>query len=264
VSSAGTIAKLEALLARVKSRSAGPRPIGARSVDGHAAPRPAAPPAVERLDEEPDQPTLPPPPVAEVAPVHAPPPPVAPALELAVEVDVGTEELATQPTNPTARAQEGAVPVAEATSSQERLVVAADAAPIEMPDELPAPEPSPPRAAEQVAAEPIEEPPASSRRPLAPQPEERLAEMAFGAAEPRPPLHTPPPESGRLPAAPEVEFPDEDTGVHAAPSPASSMLTSETTRADLGPGQGVASMQGGVRAFHPATFAELLDASLGL
>lgn len=121
----------------------------------------------------------------------------------------------------------------------------------------------PPAAMEAGPEEEIEEPPVSSRRPLAPQPEERLAEMAFGAEEPRPALHTPPPESGRLPAAPEVEFTDEDTGVHAAP-PASAVLAAEPTRAELSASGGVAAVQGAVRAFQPSTFVELLEASLGL
>src|SRR6185437_16720296 len=47
--------------------------------------------------------------------------------------------------------------------------------------------------------EELEEAPASSRRPVAPA-EERLADLAFGAEEPQPPRHTPPPNSGRLPA----------------------------------------------------------------
>jgi hypothetical protein len=114
-------------------------------------------------------------------------------------------------------------------------------------------------AAEPAAEE--EEPPVSSRRPLAPEPEERLAEMAFGSAEPRPALHTPPPESGRLPAAPAEEFADEDTGVRAA---VASPIVPETTKAHLVGGERVAKVQGSVAAFQPSTFAELLDASLGL
>jgi hypothetical protein len=51
-----------------------------------------------------------------------------------------------------------------------------------------------------------EESPASSRRPVVAQADEALARLAFGAEEPRPPLHTPPPESGRLPAALPVDY----------------------------------------------------------
>jgi hypothetical protein len=61
---------------------------------------------------------------------------------------------------------------------------------------------------------PIEEAPASSRRTVTQQPEERIAQIAFGAEEPaREPLHTPPPESGRLPAAAAVDYDGDVTGV---------------------------------------------------
>ncbi|MGH7435673.1 MAG: hypothetical protein ACRENE_08360, partial [Polyangiaceae bacterium] len=155
---------------------------------------------------------------------------------------------------------EPVVAAAEA-ASQERLVMA-EPEPIGSPEPAAAHEPAPVTEVEPELAD--EEPPASSRRPLAPQPEERLAEMAFGATEPRPAMHTPPPESGRLPAAPpaDIDFPDEDTGVHAAHPP--TPITPEATRAELSGSASVARTHGSVAAFHPKTFAELLDASLKL
>jgi hypothetical protein len=253
VTPSATIAKLEAILARVRSRAAAPRQA--------APPAPLPPPPDELLEEESDQPTLPPPPVA-LAPPREPSRP--PVLELSVDIDAGMDD---GPATEEA-AQPEAPAVADALSSQERLVAVdpvrteASVEAVEPEPMLAAPEHAPPPP-EPGPEEEIEQPPASSRRPLAPQPEERLAEMAFGAAEPRPALHTPPPESGRLPAAPEVEFGDEDTGVHAA-APASAVLAAEATRADLSGADRVAAVQGGVRAFHPTTFAELLDASLSL
>ncbi len=159
----------------------------------------------------------------------------------------------------------------EASSSQERLVAVeplGQEGQYALPAEIgePAVELSHQAVTEAVApsraAQEEEEAPVSSRRPLASPPEERLAEMAFGAEEPRPPLHTPPPESGQLPAAPALEFADEDTGVRAAAPQA--VIAPETTRVELGAGGQVAAIHGSVQAFHPTSFAELLDASLSL
>jgi hypothetical protein len=188
----------------------------------------------------------------------------AAAIDVSVEVDLAPED-AGGPATDVAGHAGPAEPLAAAVeaASQERLVMA-EPEPIEPTGspELVAPKPAPVTEVEPEPAE--EEPPASSRRPLAPQPEERLAEMAFGATEPRPAMHTPPPESGRLPAAPaaDVDFPDEDTGVHAAHPP--TPITPEATRAELSGSAGVARTQGAVAVFQPKTFAELLDASLKL
>lgn len=279
-----TIAKLEALLARVRSRAGEPRPFPRAAAAAISAPpadlaRSASDEPLD-LDEESDQPTLPPPPIVQAAPAapapasarpRVPAPSPAPALELSVEIDVSVEE-------PAVALAEEAVPVhppvSEASSSQERLVAVEPLEPLaqEAQHALPAevgepaievsrvsPQPAAQAAAPPPAAEEEEEPPVSSRRPLAPAPEERLAEMAFGTEEPRPPLHTPPPESGQLPAAPALEFADEDTGVRAA-----APIAPETTRVELGGGGQVAAVHGSVQAFHPTSFAELLDASLSL
>ncbi|MGD0529380.1 MAG: hypothetical protein ABSE49_29850, partial [Polyangiaceae bacterium] len=130
--------------------------------------------------------------------------------------------------------------------------------------ELPELEESPPEIL--AAVEEVEEAPRSSRRPVAPEPEERLADMAFGAEEPAPPRHTPPPESGRLPAVPAVEFDGDVTGVReATPIVARPReLVPEATRPALAASDAVADVVGDAQRFAPATFAELLDASLAL
>jgi hypothetical protein len=113
--------------------------------------------------------------------------------------------------------------------------------------------------------------PASSRRPVAPEPEERLAEMAFGSEEPLQPLHTPPPESGRLPAAPSLQFePDRDfDGLRDATPllprrPLASEIQPEAVRPDLAGSDAVGELIAHAQRFAPATFVALLDASLAL
>jgi hypothetical protein len=115
--------------------------------------------------------------------------------------------------------------------------------------------------------------PASSRRPV--ESEEQLADMAFGPAAPQPPRHTPPPESGRLPAAPPDEFDDVDvTGVRSATALAKDdrepaavppeTITAEASRPVLAATADVADVVGAAPKFAPKTFAELLDATLAL
>jgi hypothetical protein len=192
------------------------------------------------------------------------------ATEAEVVVDVDVQEVSTE-----AVIDVGAdeVVVAESMGSRERLVAAepvaetpadgaADVSAAEVLEESPADVLS--------AVEEVEEAPLSSRRPVAPQPEERLADMAFGAEEPRPPRHTPPPESGRLPAAPDVEFETDVTGVREATPigvaavPPVTHLVPETTRAVLPGGDGVPDVVGAAQRFSPSTFTALLDASLAL
>jgi hypothetical protein len=175
-------------------------------------------------------------------------------------------------------APEGAIEEARAGDghdSRERLVAAEVAPPEPAPVERAAPvhESAPPldMADVEVVAE-EEEPPASSRRTVASQPEERLAQMAFGVEEPRPPLHTPPPESGRLPAAPAAEFDADVTGVrNATPmlprrtdQPIRRELVPEATRPQLAPSDAVAEVIADAQRFAPSTFVALLDASLAL
>jgi hypothetical protein len=148
---------------------------------------------------------------------------------------------------------------------------------------------------EEAAA--LEEAPASSRRTVAQQPEERIAQIAFGADEPtREPLHTPPPESGRLPAAAAIDFDADVTGVRdsapvaplrpdragparpevALPDPPAAAdgpamgaapaqgLAPEPTHPNLPESEGVAEVIGEAQRFAPGTFVALLDASLAL
>jgi len=139
------------------------------------------------------------------------------------------------------------------------------------------PETSPQPAARAVAEEGVPLPPASSRRPL--EPEDRLAEMAFGEGTPQPPRHTPPPESGRLPAAPPDEFDADVTGVREAvtlsrddesdpleppPPPPLLAFVPQSARPVLGADGVVADVVGDAQHFAPATFTALLDATLAL
>jgi len=253
VSKAGQIAKLEALLARVVSRASEPR---GRPLAVAAARAPMPTQDLIEIDEV-DEPTIPPPPVA---------PARAPALtetDVVMEVDVVQET--TGDTVIGVATEE--VVIAESLGSRERLVAAAPVPLAAVVAEAPSPElldESPPELL--AAVEELEEAPLSSRRPVAPEPEERLADMAFGTEEPRPPRHTPPPESGRLPAAPAVEFDADVTGVREATPivPRSRELVPEATRAELAPSDVVADLVGEAQRFAPETFAALLDASLAL
>jgi hypothetical protein len=174
-----------------------------------------------------------------------------------------------------------------------------------------------------ASAEEEEPAPSSSRRPVTSPPsgdaERGLAELAFGE-EPQqsPAMHTPPPESGRLPAAPPVEFDMDVTGVREAakmpgsprdtqhddereratiapvdapiePAPPEAValappigatrapsnvprptvraeLRAETTRAEVASSSGaqVTDAIGEAQRWKPATFGELLDATLSL
>jgi len=126
----------------------------------------------------------------------------------------------------------------------------------------------------------IEEPPASSRRPVGPQPEEEIARIAFGADGAEPPRHTPPPESGRLPSPDESDLEpeaatldpfDAQTDEHpvsavssASGRPVPSRLVVLETRAALPPDGDIAEMAIEVRGKEPETFVELLRVSCTL
>ncbi|MDP9000800.1 MAG: hypothetical protein M3O46_11890 [Myxococcota bacterium] len=160
--------------------------------------------------------------------------------------------------------------------SSERLVAAQSPASLQAaaesgPDVIESPVPIDMTDADVVAED--EEPPSSSRRTVAAQPEERLDQMAFGAEEPDPrgPLHTPPPESGRLPAAASTHFDADDIGVRSAtpllprrpPAPPPDLVPDEIrparTQTDA-----VADVIAEAQRFAPTTFVALLDASLSL
>jgi len=264
------VAKLQALLARVTARAAEPR------VRHAVAAAPAAAPVDDDFESE--LPTRPPP-----AGVAAPP-------EIEVELPEPAIELQTE-----APAQ-----------SDERIVAAKPVAQEPEPEEIPAVAAAPEL---EVAgdlmgeeAEELPEPeaaPSSSRRPLGPPAGEVLEAKAFGG-EPEPAIHTPPPESGKLPAAPEIppaveaaDYDNQDiTGVHHTPAtrePAPavdvlaqsgehaakpvahaepprepSKLMPEITHAAPKASAPVHDVIGEANAFKPATFAELLEASLKL
>ena len=97
-----------------------------------------------------------------------------------------------------------------------------------------------------------EKSPASSRRPVVSEPEEQLAEMAFGTEEPLEPLHTPPPESGRLPTT-------ADGTSRSVPK-----LFPESIRADVVASHDVSEVVGEAQRFAPSRFVALLDASMAL
>lgn len=281
------IGRLEALLRRVTSRAAEPRAVVARMAPSAAA---AASPAHHEEAEPLDLPTRP------------PPPGVAAPAEIDVELPEPAIEL------------RSSVAEQRPLQSDERIVAAK---PIELPVEedvvvplvRPAAEEAPQLevAAEFMSAsdleeeaEPEEAAPLSSRRPLGPPPAEVLDQKAFGKEEtPEPAIHTPPPESGKLPAAPElspiVEMADYDnqdiTGVHhtpagerrstastedalaqsgehaaSEPTVEAAKLAPEVTKPTIvaAAGIAVADVIGTANAFKPATFGELLDATLKL
>jgi len=313
VSKGQTLARLEALLSRVRSRATEPRITPAIA---------APPPAEERTELAAAAPAHAPAPETAAPPAHLPsPPPPAPAPAPVFDLDEPTDELeSTQQravpsrsapmrteadivveveVQATTRETVVAVPVDEvpplALDSRERLVAAEPVAPLAESAPAPEPEPSPilsvqieepveelvpelvperehEREPEEVE---VEEAPASSRRPVAPPPEERLDEMAFGSVEPEPPRHTPPPESGRLPAASEVEFDGDITGVRnasrsahpPAPAPAPApviAIVPEATIADLSASDEVADVVSPAHAPEPVTFVGVLDQSIAL
>jgi hypothetical protein len=114
---------------------------------------------------------------------------------------------------------------------------------------------------EQQEEEFDDEPPVSSRRPVMPEPEERLAELAFGAEDPSPPRHSPPPESGRLPAAPDVSI---EANEESRTQSSSRELVPEVMRAELSSRAEIIDVIGQAQRFAPSTFLDLLDASLSL
>jgi hypothetical protein len=280
VSKAEKVGKLEALLARIRSRAGEPR--RASHVAAAMAGAPVAAEALHPAAPIEDEITA----VVEHARLGR----AATEADIVLEVEV---QEVTGDTVIGVPVEEVMAP--EALGSRERLVAAepipsepAELPAVEMADHAPAVEEMGPEVlADETDVEEtaeLEEAPLSSRRPVGPQPEERLAEMAFGArGEEEPPRHTPPPESGRLPAAPALEFDADVTGVREAtpiapvrtqenePSPlraaspiAPRELAPEVTQAVLPGGDEVVEVIGTAQDFHPSTFAALLDASLAL
>ena len=276
------IGRLEALLRRVTSRAAEPRAVVARFAPPPAA---AASPAHHEEAEPLDLPTRPPPPgVAAPGEIDVELP--EPAIELRSDAPAQSDEriVAAKPVE---------LPVEEDVVVPLVRPSAEDAPQLEVAAEFMS-------ASDLEEAEPEEAAPLSSRRPLGPPPAEVLDQKAFGKEEtPEPAIHTPPPESGKLPAAPElspiVELADYDnqdiTGVHHTPAGERRSTAStddalaqsgehaasqpQVEAAKLAPevikpavvaaaGIAVADVIGTANAFKPATFGELLDATLKL
>jgi hypothetical protein len=209
-----------------------------------------------------------------------PPPPMANDADFAVDVDMPAMTPPPPPMIAEPIADEAHA--SEASQSQERLSVAPTPStepPADAPDAGPSIEQGEVLADEEgLAGEEPEETPISSRRPVAPPPEERLAELAFGAGEPQPPRHTPPPKSGRLPAPPS-DFDADVTGVRDAvaisthddeptqistPTAKPAVLVPQAARPNLAASVRVADVIGDAQSFAPKTFLDLLDASLSL
>jgi hypothetical protein len=300
------IARLEALLARVRARAGAPRRARLESRVEIVSERRSAAEARREPEEDPASlPTQPPPARPPPAAVGSEPELLQSDGEISVDVDMiePAREAVIEgygAPRPAVSVSGGAAPeeppAADRYESRERLVAAEPVLPDLIADS-PGPEEvtvvaAPMRESELLAADAVEpvaevtdeeieeemeeEAPSSSRRVVEPVPEERLAEMAFGAGEAPPPRHTPPPESGRLPAAPVVEFDADVTGVRDA-SPVASVidgagaaapavvreLTPQVVRPEIASGEPV-DVLGAAQRFAPGTFVELLDASLAL
>jgi hypothetical protein len=285
------IARLEAILVRVLARVAS----RAGPVAPAATVEPRAP--VTDADTEFEWPTRPPPPPES----EAPPPERAVAASDA-------QERAPQATTLGAKTHPVDAPDDASLDSRERLVAAqlpspstaasgpaadagadavasADASAVEVtPSVHPshAEQPPPPLEPELAPDTEIEQPPASSRRPVAPEPEEQIARIAFGDDVVEPPRHTPPPESGQLPAPDESDLEsdldspatidpfDAQTDEHALSAsaagarPSPSRLVVVETRAVLAGDGDVAEMTNVDPIKQPETFVELLRVSLAL
>jgi hypothetical protein len=107
--------------------------------------------------------------------------------------------------------------------------------------------------------------PASSRRPVAAVSENHLT-LAFGSDEPEAPRHTPPPESGRLPAPSGEGFGERTSPREGRPDESAqtsmSELLPDATRASLESASAVSDVIGEAQRFAPATFLAWLDASI--
>jgi hypothetical protein len=283
-----TIAKLEALLARVVARSSEARDVPLRpEIAGFSAPSASPPPAAPVSTPPAAVVAVPAPaPIALVPPIaDAAPPAVAPAA-----VDDEVEKPTTPPPAmrpPTLDEPDIDLPpavevtidngpdivVGEATASDEALLdeVSDSRERLVAADELEAPAESVITEVEEEVEDDAkgDEAPASSRRPVAAAPEERLAELAFGSEEPSAVGRTPPPKSGPLPAPP-LDFDSDVTGVRKSvpPSPELSEpmhLTPQVARLQMAEGRDpVVDVIGEAQRFAPLSIVSLLEASLSL
>jgi hypothetical protein len=276
VSKGQTLAKLEALLARVRTRAVEPRIAPVVAV---ASPAEVGEP-VEAIDSSRRGPARTEADIVVEVEVQATTKEsvvAVPVEEVAAPAALESRErlVAAEPTSPTA-----AEPEPEASASAELELEPSPVVTLQIDedvDEL-VPDLAAQREVEQTEQteqaeqlEDVEEAPVSSRRPVAPPPEQRLDEMAFGSVEPAPPRHTPPPESGRLPAAPEVEFEGDITGVrdaarsaHPAAGASAIAIVPEATLVELTASDQVADVVSPAPAPEPTTFVGVLDQSLAL
>jgi len=302
VSKAQTLAQLQALLARVVARSAGARGPGTSVGLASAPPEKASEPAelaapTTWTPPPPEEPTA----VTHSAGAYEDTSAAAPSEE--AEAPPNAEPTAFSP-EPTSAERQIAT---DAPTLMDRNVdpdpngpadVELPTAELEVATEPPEPSPAPMRepssfpddvsgeVASQVRSDapvfddiPTEEAredraPASSRRPVAPQSEPRLEQLAFGTDDVLPPLHTPPPESGRVPASPDGEFNGDVTGVRETTPPPSKLsdlgfepqpeADAEITRASLDGSVQVARFVGETGSSLPKTFLTVLDDALTL
>ena len=282
VTPAQKLERLEAVLARVLLRATSQTPPLTRA----AAPEPAAPagdvvttpsapaPAVDAEFEWPTRP--PPPPEAAIAEeAHLVEPPIDTSLDSRERLVAAAE------------ASPPAADLGPAVDAHIEPQTSADAPAVDVtPSDHPVLEQQSPSELDserpQDADVEIEQPPASSRRPLGPEPEEQIARIAFGSDTEEPPRHTPPPESGRLPSPDEsdlraeidspgtldpFEAKTDERPLAARPanprSPGSRLVVVET-RAVLPTDGDVAKVANDASVKEPLSFAELLRASLAL
>jgi hypothetical protein len=294
VSAREKIAKLEALLARVQARAAEPRP--ARSVAAAAVSPVAEEPSHEEpLHEEPIAIAAPEiaaePVVAE--PQHAEPVVAEPAEQAAPELEIGEEVVEID--SEVVEIDEAEILAAEAAAAEAELQAAEPSPPssrrprpmeaIAEAQQAAPPVPAPPESGKLVAAAPVPSfdddftgvreasqhlPPLSGREPSleiasvkppqAPVRHEMEAELPQGS----PGAFTP-----TLEAAPPLPVPAVSTtrpvsDVAPAPAAAPEPIVPEVVSARMPSGEHVAVVVGEVQPFRPATFGELLDATLSL
>jgi hypothetical protein len=248
-----TLSRLRTLLDRVRSRSRVPMPPAA-ALPAAAAVAEAAPAPAE---------------LATLAPPAAPLAAQEPEVDASIDVDVDDAEATQVDVGVHAGADVGAAADASPMQrdSDERLVSATEHVPAaddaeafaqaeERPIDLAA------DSQEIMEPEAIEPAPASSRRPVAPDADDQLDRMAFGAEEAPPPLHTPPPESGRLPAAAADQF-DPDVA-ESGTNRSQTGLVPQATKAAFDASGPVASIAARPPRATPSTFAQLLDDALSL
>ncbi len=263
------IAKLEAMLARVTTRAAAPReangggaarePVQALADEPVVSSEPITPLDVEvnLVDDAPD---------ASAAPPRG-------SLQADASAAESRERIIAAPELPVEAGEVEAAPISAEPISVEtadRSVALAAEAASQAPDTT--------ESRSEIVEASEEEPPASSRRPIAIEP--KLEELAFGEAAPVEAVpHTPPPESGRqVAAAPvDLDFDGEFTGVRPREPEKSPVTVLGTGRTDSSPVElapeaiaaklpAVASVrfEGAAPTFKPASFGELLDATVSL